>query len=548
MSSPGRHWGRVFAAKPIDVKKAREFAKEFAVDFELGSVGPPTENDVLEVFQSARHSAPGPDGLPYGAWKATGRTGARATARGIEELMQGKPAPTNFNNSSGVFPAKGTADDDTRQMKRRLAGDTRPLSCKDTVNKGMAATVNRQLVGPIARNAHHAQEGFIKGRQGLNNVTTLDAASRVADLKAEAKSDPKLVWMPFLILLDYAAAFPSIAHLFIFTVLEAVGGSPQLMRFLHALYANNRCFANFDGKQFFLFIIESGILQGCPLSGSLFVIAADPMLRMLASVFPDATIKAFADDIGGVFKKLVNLTKLEAIFARFAEISGLRLKPAKSKIIPLGREPNGANLEEVRALVRVLAPNWARIGVDAVGEYLGFQVGQKGGTVASWQKPAQKFVERALLLGAAGLSAAEGTCLYNSSVAGVLGYVEQLCPLDKSVTKLEQGAVERALHALHNSVPIRVLHCGKQFGMINVVSIAARSNAALVRAARSTCSSWRFWSEELRQARVAHGPMLNCVPENESLRDNYWWDSEAFADALGRADREAPDIHLVRMD
>ena len=44
---------------------------------------------------------------------------------------------------------------------------------------------------------------------------------------------------------------------------------------------------------------------------SLFVIAADPLLRMLASAFPEATIKAFADDIVGVFKQMANLTKLE---------------------------------------------------------------------------------------------------------------------------------------------------------------------------------------------------------------------------------------------
>jgi hypothetical protein len=187
-----RHWEKTFAAKPIDLQKAKEFARKFTVDFELGSVGPPSEDEVCEFFRKARHSAPGPDGLPYGAWKAPGKTGARATARGIEELMESEPAPADFNDSLGIFPAKGDADDDSKLMKRRQAEDTRPLSCKNTVNKGMAATVNRQMVDPIARNAHHSQEGFIKGRQGLNNVTTLDAASRVADLKAVTKKDPKL--------------------------------------------------------------------------------------------------------------------------------------------------------------------------------------------------------------------------------------------------------------------------------------------------------------------------------------------------------------------
>ena len=75
-------------------------------------------------------------------------------------------------------------------------------------------------------------------------------------------------------------------------------------------------------------------------------------------MFPEATVKAFADDLGGVFKKLADLTKLEEIFDNFAAISGLHVKPAKSKIIPLGREPNNANFEEVRSIVRELAPAW----------------------------------------------------------------------------------------------------------------------------------------------------------------------------------------------
>ena len=341
----------------------------------------------MKFYRKARHSAPGPDGLPYGAWKAAGRTGARATQRGIKELMLGTPAPEDFNDSSGVFPAKGEADDDTALLKRRMAGDTRPLSCKNTVNKGMAATVNQQIMDPIARRAHPSQEGFTKGRQGHNNVAILDAASRIADLKSAAKEKPDLLQMPFLLLLDYAAAFPSIAHGFIFVVLEAVGASVQLLRFLRALYSSNRCFASFDGEQFFLYLIESGILQGCPLSGSLFVIAADPLLRMLEALFPNATIKAFADDLGGVFPSLRNITLLENTFKEFAQISGLHLKPAKSKILPLGREPTCENLDEVRATVRLLALAWGRIGVATAGEYLGFQVGQTGGTLVATVLP-----------------------------------------------------------------------------------------------------------------------------------------------------------------
>jgi len=43
-----KYWGKTFSAKPIDLEKARAFAKQYAVNFELGDVGPPSEDDVLE--------------------------------------------------------------------------------------------------------------------------------------------------------------------------------------------------------------------------------------------------------------------------------------------------------------------------------------------------------------------------------------------------------------------------------------------------------------------------------------------------------------------
>ena len=188
----------------------------------------------------------------------------------------------------------------------------------------------------------------------------------------------------------------------------------------------------------------------------------------------------------------------------------------------------------------MLAPAWGRIGVGTAGEYFGFQVGQSGGTLASWVKPARKYAERALQLGAAGLSAAESTILYNTSVAAVLGYVEQLCPLDATVAKLEQGAVDRFFHAPHNAVPKGQLRFGRQFGMVSIAALAERSLATLARTARITCTSWRSWAVKLREARDVHGPLMNTAPLGEAKRDSGWWHSESFVDALERADREAP--------
>ena len=80
--------------------------------------------------------------------------------------------------------------------------------------------MNSKLAASIARWADETQEGFVKGRQGLNNVCTIDAHARAVDAKAVAENIQNVNAIPLLLLFDLAAAFPSIAHAYLFAVLE----------------------------------------------------------------------------------------------------------------------------------------------------------------------------------------------------------------------------------------------------------------------------------------------------------------------------------------
>ena len=67
-----------------------------------------------------------------------------------------------------------------------------------------------------------------------------------------------------------------------------------------------------------MFVVSSGVLQGCPLSGAFFAAAVDATLRHLSSIaevtlrtrvarnnlLPSGIIAACADYIGGAFAKL----------------------------------------------------------------------------------------------------------------------------------------------------------------------------------------------------------------------------------------------------
>jgi hypothetical protein len=188
----------------------------------------------------------------------------------------------------------------------RTGDCTRPLNLKNCDNKAHAAVTNRQLGGEVAKWAYTDQSGFVVGRQGLDNVIELDTQARIADLEASCNRMLEVCMLPVLSLYDFAAAFPSLAHRFIFLTINYIGFPDGLKRFFLALYTNNKCYGRFGGQTMFLYLIRAGIIQGCPASGTLFVICVDAFLRMMATSLAGSVSKAFADDIGTPMRSLAH--------------------------------------------------------------------------------------------------------------------------------------------------------------------------------------------------------------------------------------------------
>lgn len=73
----------------------------------------------------------------------------------------------------------------------------------------------------------------------------------------------------------------------------------EFMNVVKALYQECKVYSHADGCAIFLFMICTGILQGCTLSGTLFVIAVDLLLNLLevTLTLPNDLFSDFADDI-----------------------------------------------------------------------------------------------------------------------------------------------------------------------------------------------------------------------------------------------------------
>ena len=157
----------------------------------------------------------------------------------------------------------------------------------------------------------------------------MDTAARIYALKAEdsnASSHNGLGDIEFLIsvsaMFDFATAFPSVAHDWLFLVLRACSAPSWFINFIECLYFVNHTFQMSSyGKQF-LFNICCGVLQGCPASATLFILCVDPFLHHFElSLVPKdkGMIRACADDIGAALSDFRVLKKnVPCFFARRA--------------------------------------------------------------------------------------------------------------------------------------------------------------------------------------------------------------------------------------
>ena len=85
----------------------------------------------------------------------------------------------------------------------------------------------------------------------------------------------------------------------------------------------------------------------------------------------------------------------------------------------------------------------------------------------------------------------------------------------------------------------------KDCGLTAPPSLVVRGLAARERTAMKTCSAWPDALSELLEVRRAHGPMTNLAAVSAEMKDWKWWETEAFADVLGRA--FANRSHLPRV-
>ena len=152
-----------------------------------------------------------------------------------------------------------------------------------------------------------------------------------------------------ILLTDFAAAYPSVNHSWIFSVLEKTK-SPEFICRLHRSICNDSTtHVEFAGTTWRQFLLARDVRQGCPASGFLFAMAFDPIFRWLQEAdiprnpdgldFLQPVQCAYADDFAVAASSFRGLmTALAPAFHSVDHIAGLNLNYRKCCWVQYGSE------------------------------------------------------------------------------------------------------------------------------------------------------------------------------------------------------------------
>jgi hypothetical protein len=468
-------WSPIFQEKKIDPEEAIKVMK-FVPKCPPGIVWRLDKTQFREIVARPREGAPGPDGIPYSAWRLAGTALMDVLFEAYDAFMNGDSLPEDFNECLLVFIPKGEEVGDLGTVAR-APGLTRPISLSNTASKFFALAVNRPLSETAQVTVHPRQRGFVAGRSITDNVIEIEGFGQSY---AIADSED-----PAILLFDIRAAFPSLAHAWLFVVLLCMGVPRFVIAAIKALYRGGLATVVLLGARWGQFPILSGIRQGCPASGSLFALAIDPCIRYLMHHLGPkrGVLTAYADDIAAAVKELyVAVRILASAFMVIGRCSALELHPGKVVIIPLWKFVEA----EVRAAVSLAAPSLAAAVIQDFGKLLGIYVGP-GAVSRQWSAVREELLSRSRFLASLGMAWSGSLPLFRSHVLPVAGHLAQMCPVPKMILRTEARCIAIVLKTPYQAIPIKLLRSGRSFGLsYDMPDIDSMGKAAAFRAAEAS--------------------------------------------------------------
>jgi exonuclease III len=158
-----------------------------------------------------------------------------------------------------------------------------------------------------------------------------------------------------LLSIDFRKAFDSVSHEYLWRAMEGFGFGANMINMIKLLYKGAESAVMNEGISSMYFNLERSCRQGDCLSPYLFIIAIEPLLKLIR----DSTViqglqvhgsenrlTAYADDLTVIVQNREGVDEIKNLLGEFSTISGLEVNMGKSELMGLGSWKDEANLVE----------------------------------------------------------------------------------------------------------------------------------------------------------------------------------------------------------
>ena len=291
----------------------------------------------------------------------------------------------------------------------------RPVSVTTIPYRILAKCIAQKLNAAIPLLVGDPQTGYVVGRSYDENVRVVRQTAH--DINHHRPNDGGIMLM-----LDNAKAFDRLQHEFALDVLRAFNLPPSLIDAVRALYKDAETRVKINGHLTSPFPNTSGVKQGCPLSGLLYILVQEVQLRMIRE---DTTIRGIpipgpdgeltpapaatrltppphalkerglVDDTMIALASSESIPPLLRVLDRFEAMSNHRMNISKTMMLLLGRE-RSFDLHADSPAARALLQRGLRRTYDITpgqddtlpDKWHGVILGNEEGVTKSWESAA----------------------------------------------------------------------------------------------------------------------------------------------------------------
>ena len=369
------HYKKIWAKCPSDKSKSKmaDYLHEYNRKINLESIQQVSLEIILQAIDMAPGTSPGPDGIPFKAYKVLNKIAGPLLLEVFNFLKCARTADQlgDFNFATlFLIPKKDT----------QLIDDTRPISCNNTCNRIVARAMVLCIVEAVQQLIGDYQKMFLPSRQMTDHIRHLNELF----YKAVQGNQEQ-----FILFMDNRKAFDSIHHDFIWAALEKQGFPSWVTSVLKNLMEGAKVDPSLAPG--YSINIKRGVKQGCPLSPLIFILVYDILQFKLAKKENLGTIAA-ADDLAATASSISTICSAFPVIDEYSEISGLGINRDKTEIISAKRLDSSQLVQET-----IAASAWPLVKLVSKHKYLGIIIGREVQVLEIYEAPLKKATERANL-------------------------------------------------------------------------------------------------------------------------------------------------------